>query len=147
MSNVNVKKVFKPLVELLESNQDVKVKDLLQQIYEMTLSNNNAKTFKCDEDGSITHIFCYYHKKWEDVAQVEFGKKASSTTGLNTMCKEGLSHWNKQQREYKKAKSDILDQVVDGTLSPDDVQEQLELLEGMKNTIVPREDNHGSDEI
>lgn len=146
MSTSNVKKVFEPLVELLESNKNAKVKDILEQVYQLALSNKQASTSKVDANGKVTHIYCYYHKKWEDVTVCDYGAKASSTTGLNTMCKEGLSHWNKQNRNYKQGKEKILDQVMKGTLSPDQIEDEMLLLEQERDKIIPREDGHGTDE-
>lgn len=142
----NVKKAFQPLVDLLTNNSDKVVEDLMPEIYKLVLSTQMTSTCRRDDEGNVTHIFCYYHKKWEDISEVEYGTKASSTTGLNTMCKEGLAHWNKQNRDYKKNKSLILDRIVEGTLSPSEVESELEKLEIEKVKIVPRKDNLGSDE-
>ena len=146
MSTVTVKKVFEPLIELLNNNKNAKVKDIMEQVMELALSNKLGSTCRKDQDGNITHVYCYYHKKWEDVTVCEYGSKATSTTGLNTMCKEGLSHWNKQNREYKKGKEQILADVMKGVISPTEIETKMAELEVAKDVIIPREDGHGTDE-
>jgi len=146
MSNSNVKKVYIPLIELLEANKNKSIKTLMPEILALTQSKTQAKTYRVNENGEVTHVFCYYHKLWEDVSIAEYGAKAKTASGLNTMCKEGLSNWSKQQRDYKKAKSQILDQVVAGTLSADKVEDTLHDLEQAKDQIVLREDGHGEAE-
>lgn len=143
----NVKKVYQPLIELLESNKGKKVSSLLPEIMELAQSKQIAKSYKTDEEGNVTHIFCYYHKKWEPVAECEFGSKKNTATGLNTMCKEGLSNWTKQQREFRKAKESILDEVTNGTLAPQDVEARLTELEEARSAIHPREDGIGFDQV
>lgn len=143
----NVKKVYQPLVELLESNKGKKVSSLLPEIMELVQSKQVQKSFKTDEDGNVTHIFCYYHKLWEPVDQCEYGSKKNSSTGLNTMCKEGLSNWTKQQREFRKGKEAILDLVASGELAPADVEARLTDLEEARIAVHPREDGIGYDSI
>lgn len=143
----NVKKVYLPLIELLEANKGKKVSTLLPEIMELVQSKQTAKAFKTDEQGEVTHIFCYYHKKWEPVAECEYGHKKNTATGLNTMCKEGLSNWTKQQREFRKAKEGILDLVTSGELAPQDVEAKLTELEEARNVIHPRKDGIGYDEV
>ena len=146
MSTTQVKKVFEPLIELLNNNKNAKVKDIMEQVMALALSNKLMSTCRKDASGNITHVFCYYHKKWEDVSVCDYGIKETSTTGLNTMCKEGLSHWNKQNREYKKGKELILSEVMKGTISPDQIESKMIELEVAKDIIHPREDGHGTDE-
>ena len=52
---------------------------------------------------------------------VEFGKKASSPTGLNSMCKAGVSAWTSQQREASKAKEQLLVDLQAGEITSDDI--------------------------
>lgn len=143
----NVKKVYQPLIELLESNKGKKVSSLLPEILELVQSKQIAKSYKTDDEGNVTHIFCYYHKMWEPVVDCDYGSKKNTATGLNTMCKEGLSNWTKQQREFRKAKEGILDLVTSGTLAPQDVEAKLTELEEARNAIHTREDGIGFDNI
>lgn len=144
---MNVKKVYQPLVELLQENQNKKVATLLPEILELVQSKRVQKSYKMDDEGNVTHIFCYYHKLWEPVSDVEFGSKKNTATGLNTMCKEGLSNWTKQQRNYRKGKEFILDLVADGTIAPQEVESELTKLEEARQAVHPREDGIGYDSI
>ena len=121
----------------------------MPQLIELMQRKNNssgqANTFIRDDEGNVVAIYCYYHKQWELLSECEYGKKATSATGYNTMCKEGVSKWTKQQRVKKQAEAGLLDRVIAGELSTDDIpNEQVRLAEEAK-IIVPREDGHGTD--
>jgi hypothetical protein len=133
---MSIKKNFEEVVNFLQANQDKQVKVLMSQILELVESKKKVSTTKVDENGKITHVFCYYHKKWEDVSKVEYGSKASSHTGINTMCKVGVNQWTKQQSDYKKAKNGILDKVSKGEIKVEEIESILTALEIEKNRIV-----------
>jgi hypothetical protein len=137
-----VKKVYEDIYKLLEANQDEKVSSLLPEILELVKMKQLAKTFKVDEEGNVTHVYCYYHKQWEDVSVAEYGSKVNSASKLNSMCKEGVNQWTKQQREYKKAKGEILNELMEGSMTKEDAQAKLEQIEEDVGRIVPREDGH-----
>jgi len=146
-----VKKQFEELYTLLVDNKNKKVSTVLPQLIELMAKKNNAsgkaQTFIKDEDGNVTHVYCYYHKKWEDVTVAEYGSKKGTATGLNTMCKEGVSNWTKQQRVKKQAEAELITKVVNGELLPEDLKSvQDQLIEDSK-IIVPRADGHGTDEL
>lgn len=133
-----IKKDFQELVTFLETNKNKKVDTILEMVREMC-SSKNETNFKKDELGNVTHVFCYYHKQWEDVSVVEYGTKVSNkSTGLNTMCKIGLNQWSKQQRDYKKSKEQLLDKMSKGELSVDELNEELTKLDAERQVIVPR---------
>ena len=106
-----------------------------------------GKTFLKDADGKVTHIYCYYHKKWEEVAVAEYGLKASTASGYNTMCKEGVSAWTKQQRVAKQARDQLLTQLSNGEIAIDDLVPAQDAIEADRNVIVPRVDGHGYDSV
>lgn len=139
----NIKKAYVDLIELLEANKNKKVETLLPQILELATAKQASKNFLTNDKGEVTHIFCYYHKKWEEVKH--YGKKKHSASGYNSMCKEGVNMWTKQQRQYKTGMEDLVDQIAEGTLSADMVQEAKEELHYEKNEIVRRKDGHGFD--
>lgn len=143
----NVKKAYLPLVELLQQNSNKKVETLLPEIMKLVESKQIQKAHKTDDNGNVTHVFCYYHKKWEDVQECEYGSKKNTATGLNTMCKEGLSNWTKQQRDFKKSKAGLLDEVMQGTLAPTDIEAKSIQLEQERDKIIPRKDGKGSDSL
>lgn len=142
---MSIKKSFVEIVELLEANEQKKVKDILPEIIELVTSKQKATTVFRDIEGNITHIFCYYHKKWESVEF--YGQKASSHTGFNTMCKEGVNRWTKQHSQFRKLKGELLEKIVSDELAVEDLAQQLKQLEDERNVIIPRADSHGYEEI
>lgn len=125
-----IKKQYLDVHNLLTENAGKKLTaKLMAQLTELMESKVMSKTFRKDDDGNVTDIFCYYHKEWEAVADVEFGKKASTSTGLNTMCKQGMSRWTKQQRVMKQAKAQLLDDVANGDMSGEDIAEHIARIE------------------
>ena len=134
-----IKKDYVELVNLLETNKNKKVETILDLVREMC-SQKVETTFKKDENGNVTHVFCYYHKVWEDVSQVEYGKKASNkATGLNTMCKVGLNQWSKQQRVAQKEKNELLEKMAKGEVSQEEFTQELDAIELRRNTIIQPE--------
>lgn len=121
---MTIKKQFEALHALLEANKNKKVSTLMPQLIELMETKQLQKTFKTDKDGNVTHVFCYYHKEWEEVALIPYGNKKSSASGLNSMCKEGVKQWTKQQKVLKELEatynetnttimSDLLNDMID----------------------------------
>ena len=134
-----IKKDYVELVNFLETNKNKKVETILDLVREMC-SQKVETTFKKDDEGNVTHVFCYYHKVWEDVSQVEYGKKASNkATGLNTMCKVGLNQWSKQQRVAQKEKNELLEKMAKGEVSQEEFTQELDAIELRRNTIIQPE--------
>ena len=133
------KKVFVELVELLEANANKKISTIMPQVMELVSSKVMAKTFVLDKDGEVFAIFCYYHKQWELVASTPYGKKASTATGLNSMCKAGTSSWTRQQRQAKMAKATLLDLVATGKVEPSTLPDKLALIEEARKEVVEDE--------
>ncbi len=146
-----VKKQFEELYTLLSDNKNKKVSTMLPQLIELMQKKNNASgqsnTFVRNEVGEVTHVFCYYHKKWEDVTVAEYGSKKGSSTGLNTMCKEGVSNWTKQQRVKKQAEAAILTKVMAQEITVDDIPEEQAKLVDASKLIQPRKDEHGESDL
>jgi hypothetical protein len=134
----NVKSQFAAIYALLEANKNKQVKTIMPQLVELMTAKQNSKNFRKDDDGNVTHVFCYYHKEWEDVSEVDFGKKASSATGLASMCKQGVSQWTKQQRAKKDAESLLLTKLSDGTLSIDKLASAQQEIADAASAITPR---------
>ena len=146
-----IKKAYVDLIKFLEENQNSKVKTIMDGVIQLCSAKSGggkggAQTFIKNDAGEVTHIFCYYHKKWEAVADVEFGTKSTSPTGLSNMCKEGTSQWTKQFRASKKASEELLDKVSTGEIEPGDIAGIKADIETNRAQIVPREDGHGSDD-
>ena len=136
-----IKKAYQEIVALLEANENKKIKTLLPQIIALCEAKNGGgseigKTFLKDEDGEVLAIYCYYFKKWMPLCDVEFGAKKSTATGFNTMCKEGVSNWTKQQRVATKAKEGLLEQLTSGDLEAVDLPAAQEAIEEARKAIV-----------
>ena len=136
---MNTKKQFEEVVAFLQANSSKKVSTILPEILAMTKAKQQAKNFEVDEEGNVTRVFCYYHKVWEDVSECEYGAKKSSASGLNSMCKVGYNQWSKQQRDFKKAKDALLQQVADGEVEASELNNMLDDLEAERVSIVPLE--------
>lgn len=132
-----IKKQFEQLHAFMEANKGKKVSTIFEQLEGMMSSKVQSKTFKLDEEGNVTHVFCYYHKQWEDVRAVPYGIKTGTASGLNTMCKQGLSNWTKQQRAYKKAREELLDKIASGEVLPEELADVQKSLEEARDVIVP----------
>ncbi len=135
-----IKKGFIGVYDILIDNKDKKVKDIMNLILPIMTSQQRDKNHFEDEHG--LWVFCYYHKEWELVSQVEYGSKVNTSTGLNSMCKVGTNQWTRQQREFKKAKADLLNEVADGNIQVEDLQEKIEEFENQKDRIVSLMDHY-----
>lgn len=135
MSN-KIKTVYATLVAFLEANVDKRVRDILDEAKEMCSAKQGggggARSFHKIDD-KVVAARCGYFGTWYMVDEVEFGAKASSASGLNTMCKAGTSAWTKQNSEYKKAREQLLDAVATGEVAIDDMQAKLAEIEAAKD--------------
>ena len=143
----SIKKDFQAIYDLLKANENKKVATLMPQLLKLVQAKQSQKNFVTDELGNVTHVFCYYHKKWEPIAEVEFGAKKHSASGLNSMCKEGVNQWSKQQREAKQAREDLLMMVSEGKEKAENLQDKLAEIETNRTRIEPRSDEIGTNEI
>lgn len=140
-----VKKAFQPLIDFLEANADKKVKSILAEVIELTKAQTTrmeGSSFIKDATGTVVAIHDYYFKRWMPLvgpSAVDFGQKLKSATGLNTMCKEGVSNWTKQQREAKNGLASLLSKVASGELAPADIAVEQAKLEEARKAIVPTE--------
>ncbi len=143
-----IKKAFLEIVTILQANEDAAVSDVLPTIIELASAKTGsgggkASTFHKNEDGEVVGIFCYYHKLWMDPRVEEFGTKTSSPTGLNNMCKDGVSKWTKQQREAKNAEANLLNRVAAGEVAVEDIAAEQEAIAEAAKEIVPLENGYG----
>jgi len=130
-----IKKSYTDIVNFLETNSNKKVSSIIDEIYAMCESKKQSKTFIEDSNGVVVAIYCYYHKQWEIINDVPYGSKASSSTGLNTMCKLGVSMWTKQQRAFKVGEANLLEEVMSGHIQPSDIKGHKEDLEVTRKSI------------
>ncbi|MGI9568168.1 MAG: hypothetical protein ACR2PH_00100 [Desulfobulbia bacterium] len=134
---MSTKKVYVEMVAFLEAHKDSKIADVLKSeaFIDIIEAKKNTQCVLKNDKGEITHIFCYYHKQWEKLADVEYGKKASHPTGFNTMCKIGVNKWTKQYNDSKKAKAELLDLVATGELDPKDIPTRIEEIDAARNAV------------
>ena len=135
-----IKKGYVEVYNILVANKDKKISSIMDQLLPIMESQQRDKNHFEDNDG--LHVFCYYHKEWELTQQVEYGKKVNTSTGLNSMCKVGTNQWTKQQREFKKSKSELLDLVSKGELNIENINDEIEKLEVEKDSIISLLDHH-----
>lgn len=121
------------IIEFLELNGNVKVNKIAEELLTMIAelqkgsSNRPGRTYLIDAKTNRPYaIFCYYHKQWELLSEVEYGTKVSSSTGYNTMCKIGVREWTKQQKEIKALGSEILAKIEAGELQVAEVADYKE---------------------
>lgn len=150
MTTVCVKKCYEEIAELLESSRNKKVNTIMPQLLELMKKKNNASglanTFIKDKDGNPVAIFCYYHKRFELISEVSYGSKKGTATGFNTMCKEGVSNWTKQQRIKKQSEAGLLTKIVSNELTTEEIPDAQTEIAEIAKIIKPREDGHGYDD-
>lgn len=143
-----IKKAYKEIVSLLEANRDQQVSDVIDSVIELASAKTGggggkASAFHRAEDGTVLAVRDFYFKRWVSPLVMEFGEKKSSPSGLNSMSKEGVSKWTKQQREYKKASEDLLQQMLTGELTQDELPAHMEEIEQAREEIQPIESVEG----
>jgi len=126
---MTIKKPYVSLVEFLEANKNKNVSSILEEVKLMCESKKTTSTTLYNEDGKLLAVFCYYHKQWELVKDTPYGSKANTQSGLNTMCKVGVSKWTKAQRDAKKANEELLTKVGCGDILPEDIKKHQEDIE------------------
>lgn len=112
------------VMKILEENENKKVSSIIELINNLQedQKSERQKTYIMDSNNNVFAVFCYYHKQWEIVSETEYGKKQSSKTALNTMCKLGTNLWTKQQKDAKDERSELLDQLISQSISTDDAE-------------------------
>tara|TARA_R110000850_G_scaffold37265_1_gene98121 strand:+ start:303 stop:806 length:504 start_codon:yes stop_codon:yes gene_type:complete len=147
-----IKKAFQPILTLLtiamEANPEATIASVINEVTDLTSAKTGsgggkATAFHRDENGEVVAIKCYYHKLWMDPRVVEFGKKATSPTSMNNMCKDGVSKWTKQQRDIKQSEAGLLTRVTSGELAITDIEAEQERIQADAKIITPREDDYG----
>jgi len=145
-----VKKAFQPIMTILATAlvDGTIAQGVFDEVEALTLAKvgaggGKATTFHKDENDVVVAVKCYFHKTWMDPRVVEFGAKASSATGLNSMCKEGVSKWTKAKAEAKKAEANILTRLTAGELDASDIPAEQARIAEEAAVITPREDGYG----
>lgn len=133
-----IKKQYEELYNLLKSNKDAKILDILPQITEICSSKIRKKNHITNEKGETIAVFCYYHKKWELLSKSPYGQKKNVISKVNTMCKLGCSAWVKLNKFKKSIDSMLLDQIEAGKLKVEDLKKQKAKLIAEKETEIAK---------
>ena len=151
---MTIKKAYVQIVDFLEANGDKKVKTIISDVIAMASARTGggggkATAFHKDENGVVVAVKCFYHKLWMSPQVVDFGAKASSATGLNSMCKDGVSKWTKRDRAYKAGKEALLEDLMnpESGVSQDNLADAMAALDTAKTTIIAREDGYGFESL
>lgn len=134
-TNMSIKKPYVEIIDFLELNRDKKVKSILDELKDMCQSKKSNSTVMLNNDNEVIAIYCYYHKQWELVKDVPYGKKANTNSGLNTMCKVGVSKWTKAQKVAKDQNQELLTKVSSGDILPSDILSHQHDIEVQRLTI------------
>ncbi len=139
-----IKKVHTEIIDFLKNNETKQVSEILSQIIE--ISSTRRKTAKMtnlkNSDGKIVGILCHYYKKWMPLVgdlAVEFGEKKTTSTGINPMSKLGLAQWAKQNNLAKKLNSQLVERVISGELSVEQLAEEKEKIEEQRKQVAKTE--------
>lgn len=135
-----IKKVFAPVMAILESNLSASVADIIEQVRAATSAKTGggggkATNFVRNEEGVVTAVKCYAFDKWMDPRLVPFGAKANTPTGLNTMCKAGVSVWTQAQAAFKKGKDAVVAQLLANEITSEEAQAKIAELEAARTAV------------
>lgn len=135
---MSIKKVFLPVIALMEANKDKKVSAILTDIQELCSAKSaggGATASHKDAEGNVVAVRCAYFGLWFPISHVPFGNKEGSATGLNSMCKEGANWFSQKQREFKNAKELLLEKVIKKELAPEKIESEIAKLEKIRTTV------------
>lgn len=148
----NIKKAYQAILTVLtsaiEADPNATIAGVIDEVTALAAAKTGAgggkaTAFHRNEEGEVVAIKCYYHKLWMDPRAVEFGLKATSPTGLNNMCKDGVSKWTKQQRDVKAQEAELLNRVTSGELAVEDIPAEQERIAEEAKLVAPRDDEYG----
>lgn len=148
-----IKKAYQPIMTILAANiGETLTQELYDEVEALTAAKQGggggaATTFHRNDAGDVVAVRCFYHGLWMSPQVEEFGKKASSASGLNSMCKAGVSKWTKQQSQFKKAKEELLEQVAAGEVAPAEINDRLAELDEARQAVEPLESGYGFDSL
>ncbi len=147
-----IKKAYVAIASLLAANPAATCEEIYPQFEALASAKvggggAGVTSFHKDKDGNVLIARCSYHGKYFHTAAVEFGAKASSASGLNTMCKDGMSKWTKQLATFKKSKEQLLTDVSSGEVKAGDIEAIVVELEAKREEIVAIEGIAGFDTL
>jgi predicted ThiF/HesA family dinucleotide-utilizing enzyme len=139
-----IKKAFQPIMDILLANPKATIASVLDQVTALASAAGGVRAegnvFLKDDKGATVAIYDYYFKRWMPLVgekKVEFGAKVGTVTGFNSMSKEGVSEWTKQQRLAKTAGAELLQNVAAGKVKPDQILAEQAKIEEARKAIKP----------
>ncbi len=137
-----IKKVFQPIMSLLAASMALSVEDIYAKVEELACAKSSggggvSSFHKVDDE--VIALRCGYYKLWFFPGDQPFGTKASSASGYNTMCKEGMNNWTKQLATLRKGKEQLLEDAGNGIIAPGDIAAKTAELEEARDTVIPTE--------
>ncbi len=147
-----IKKAYIAICSLIAANPALTCEEIYPQVEALASAKvggggSSVTSFHKDDEGNVVVARCAYHDKYFLTSEVEFGKKASSASGLNTMCKDGTSKWTTQLSKFKKAKEQLLTDVGAGDVEATDIASITLELEAKRNEVVAMDDFTGYDTL
>lgn len=141
----NVKVAFHGIITHLLDHPDHKVKSITADAIKMCSAKQRTPrvlTHIRNVAGEVVGIKDLYFGRWMPLVgdkAVEFGVKTGSSTGMNPMCKLGLSQWSKQQSKARNDSLAILEDLKNGSLELKDIPKREAEIEAEKNAVIETE--------
>lgn len=147
-----IKKAYTAICSLIAANPEMTCEEIYPQIEALASAKTGGggggvTSFHKNDEGEVVIAHCSYHKKYFLTSEVEFGVKLSAASGLNTMCKDGMSKWTKQLSTFKKAKEQLLTDVGSGKVEASAISELTAEYEEARAEIVSLDGITGYDTL
>ncbi len=153
---MSIKKAYTELHTLLSTALEAKAikKDVFDSAVKLMSTKtggggSSATNYLKDSSGKPVAQLCYYYKKWMPLVgenAVEFGKKAGTATGFNTMSKEGAKLWTKQYNVAKKTKADLLVDLAKGKFPVEKLDAELARVDKARELVADTKDGFAKKE-
>jgi len=147
-----IKKVFQPIIELLEANKDKRVSAVLNDILSLASVKQTreraSETFLVDATGAVVAIRDFYFKRWMPLVgkkAVEFAAKKGSKTGLSGLSTIGQSKFNAAKSRALKEEKELMDKIISGEIKVENAQAEREAIQSRRETPTPVLDAEGND--
>jgi len=139
---MQIKKQFTELITLLESNQEKMIKTILPQV--LALCESKVATLNClfDKNKRAFAIYCYFHKQWEIVLEVDYSAVSKSPSGKSRLCKLGQKAFTAQQNAFKLVPSKVLELVESGKIKTSEIKETTSKLLQDTKTLIEETHQH-----
>lgn len=146
-----IKKVFQPIIALLEENKEQKVKSILAKVIEMSQVKQTrdrvSKTYIKDVNGKVVAIRDFYFGRWMPLVgdkAVEFNPKKDSPTGYGSLSKLGQAKFSAAKNLAMKEERELLNRLMNGeVLSAEQIKEARDAIQHKRENPVVDETTPG----